>query len=325
MEFLLLGWVLGALPLLGLVLWWWNELRYVVPLKFRASNHVTAKLPPGHMGLPFVGELFTFLWYFKILRRPDDFINSKRNKYGDGVGLYRTYLFGSPSIIACFPMVSRFIFQSDDKFILEWPNLELMGRNSLVVVQGKAHSRLRSFVTNSINRPNALRLIAAQVQTRIVAALNSWAQTGKVKAYKEVKKVTFKNVGKLFKSFEPGPEQDAMDKLFNGLVRGIRVHPFNFPGSAYHYAVQCRNKLNEIFRVELEKKKKENGVGAGNDLMDGLMQMKDEEGNQLSDQEVLDNIVSLVIGGYESTSLASMWGIYYLAKYPDVVQKIRVL
>lgn len=61
-----------------------------------------------------------------------------------------------------------------------------------------------------------------------------------------------------------------------------------------------------------------------NDLMDGLIRMKDEEGKELSDTEVLDNIVSLVIAGYESTSLAIMWSLYYLAKYPNVLQKLRV-
>ncbi|KDP31197.1 hypothetical protein JCGZ_11573 [Jatropha curcas] len=323
MELLFLRWILGALPLLGLVVWRWNEFWYVLPLKFRASNHITAKLPPGHMGLPFVGELFIFLWYFKIVRRPDDFINSKRKKYGDGVGLYRTHFLGSPSIISCSPEVNKFVLQSDDKFILEWTDPNLLGQNSLVVVQGKAHSRLRSFVINSINRPSALRLTAAQVQPRIVAALNSWAQTGKVKAYKEVKKVTYENIGKLFVSLEPGPRLDALEKLFHGVVKGVKAHPFNFPGSAFHHARRCREKLNEIFKVELEKKKKENGVGTRNDLMDGLMQIKDEEGNQLSDQEVIDNIVTLVIAGYESTSLASMWAVYYLAKYPDVLNRLR--
>jgi ent-kaurenoic acid hydroxylase len=59
--------------------------------------------------------------------------------------------------------------------------------------------------------------------------------------------------------------------------------------------------------------------------MDGLMQIEDDEGSQyLSDQEVLDNIVGLVVAGYESTSVASTWAIYYLAKYPHVLAKLRV-
>lgn len=54
------------------------------------------------------------------------------------------------------------------------------------------------------------------------------------------------------------------------------------------------------------------------------MQMKDEQGSKLSEDEVLDNIVSLIIAGYISTSAAIMWALYYLAKYPDVLQKLQV-
>ncbi|XP_044487462.1 ent-kaurenoic acid oxidase 1-like [Mangifera indica] len=319
-----LSWVLGFVPILGWMLWWWNDLRYAAPLKFKYSG-TGARLPPGHMGFPFLGEMISFLWYFKVLRRPDDFINSKRRKYGDGVGMYRTHLFGSPAIIACFPAINKFVFRSDDKFILKWPNIDLMGITSLVAVHGKAHARLRSFVTNAINRPDALRRITEMVQPRIVSALQSWAQKGQLKMYDEAKKVSFENIGKLFVSFEPGPILETMDKWFYGLLGGVRAQPFNFPGTAYHHAIQCRKKLDAIFRVELErkKKKKESGVDTTNDLMDGLMQIEDEEGKKLSDQEVVDNIVSLVVAGYESTAVASMWALYFLAKNPNVLEKLR--
>ncbi|XP_044485149.1 ent-kaurenoic acid oxidase 1-like [Mangifera indica] len=183
-----LSWVLGFLPILGWLLWWWNDLWYAAPLIFRYSGTGT-RLPPGHMGFPVFGEIISFLWYFKVLRRPDDFINSKRRKYGDGVGMYRTYLFGSPAIIACFPSINKFVFRSSDKFIQKWPSVELMGYTSLVAVHGKAHARVRSFVISAINRPGALRRITEMVQPRMVAALQSWAQKGQLKVYNEVKKV----------------------------------------------------------------------------------------------------------------------------------------
>lgn len=74
-----LAWLVGLIPILGCLLWWWNDIWYAIPLKIRYSGTGT-KLPPGHMGFPFLGEMVSFLWYFKILRRPDDFINSKRRK-----------------------------------------------------------------------------------------------------------------------------------------------------------------------------------------------------------------------------------------------------
>lgn len=77
-------------------------------------------------------------------------------------------------------------------------------------------------------------------------------------------------------------------------------------------------------REELEKRKNRENSAPKDDLMESLMQMKDEDGFRLTDNEVLDNIVSLVLGGYMSTSLALMWAVYYLAKYPNVLLKLRV-
>ncbi|XP_012571155.2 ent-kaurenoic acid oxidase 2-like [Cicer arietinum] len=305
----------------GFVLWWWNEYWYVIPLMFKCLNSST-KLPPGHMGFPFIGEMINFLWYFKILRRPDEFINAKRRKYGDGVGMFRTHLFGVPSIIVYTPAAHKYVFFSEDKFKAVWPTVELMGRTSLVSVHGKAHLRVRNFVSNTINRPDALNRIAALVQPRMLHALQSWAQMGKINAKFETQKLTFENIGKLFMGKKPGPLLHSLDKLYQGLLLGVRAYPINIPGFAYHHALQCRRKLEDFFSMELDKRKNDNKVETI-DLMDGLIQIEDDEGDKLSDKEVVDNIVSLVAAGYMSTSLASTWAIYLLAKYPIVLQKLR--
>ncbi|KAK6924950.1 Cytochrome P450, partial [Dillenia turbinata] len=312
-------WVLGAVPVGIVVIWWWNEGWYVL------CSRNGKKLPPGHMGFPFVGETLLLLWYFKVLRRPDDFINSKRRRYGDEVGLYKTKLFGYPSVIAYTPEAIKFVYYNSEAFILQWPNPAIVGNNALVTVHGKAHTRIRNLVTNVLNRPAALRHIALLVQPRIAAALHSWAQKGQVKAYDEIKKVTFENIGNLFVNIEPGPLLDTLDRLFVGLLAGVRAQKLYVPGTAYYHAMQCREELTKIFRAKLKKRKQNrlDGVECRNDLMDGLMDIKDEEGNQLRDEEILDNIVSLIVAGYETTSLVLTWAIYYIAKSPQVFQKLR--
>ncbi|KAF9604857.1 hypothetical protein IFM89_010532 [Coptis chinensis] len=238
--------------------------------------------------------------------------------------MYRTYLFGSPSIIACSPAFIKFVLQSSDLFSQRWPSAALFGQNSLVVVDGKPHSRLRSYVSNSINRPDALRKITKMVQPHIVSSLRSWAEKGRVKGLDEARKITFENICNIFVSFKPGPLLDMMDQYFSGVLGGVRAQPLNIPGTAYYRALQCRKNLMAIFRKELEKRKQSGTTSEDkNDLMEGLMRMRDEEGKLLSDEEVLDNIVTLVLGGYESTSHSIMWALYYLAKHPDVVHKIR--
>ena len=75
--------VLGLLPVVGWVIWWWNEIWYVwsILAKLRRSNSdIKLTLPPGYLGLPFLGETLPFQWFFNIIRRPDDFIKSRIEK-----------------------------------------------------------------------------------------------------------------------------------------------------------------------------------------------------------------------------------------------------
>lgn len=190
-----LGLLFGAAPLLCLAAY------HAADAWYRAAfflAHGKKRLPPGHMGIPFLGETLSLLWYFKHARRPDAFISAKKLAYsssghggdgGDGIGMYRTHLFGSPSVIACSPAANKFVFQSPDSFGIRWPVPELVGVSSVVNVEGGAHARLRGFIIAAINRPSSLRTIAAVVQPRVVAALEAWAAKGSIVAAAEVKKV----------------------------------------------------------------------------------------------------------------------------------------
>ncbi|XP_057806376.1 ent-kaurenoic acid oxidase 1-like isoform X1 [Salvia miltiorrhiza] len=312
-------WVAVVVPLAAL-LWWWNDYWYALPFLLRRGS---SKLPPGYMGLPFLGEMVAFLWYFKVLGRPDDFINAKRSKYGDGVGLYRTHLLGEPMIIVCTPSANKFVLQSESSFALKWVSDELVGKTSLVAVEGDSHTRVRGLVVRAINQPNALRKITLMVQPRVVASLRSWSQRGRITAYNEAKKLIFANTAKYFASFETDRVLDTLDDLFKGVLIGFRAYPLKFPGTAFHHALKCRRKAEAIFREEMETRKKCGASVTKNDLMESLMQMEGEDGKRLSDVEVIDNIVSLVVAGYISTSFSVMWALYYLAKYPDVLLKLR--
>ncbi|KAH6807642.1 hypothetical protein C2S51_028750 [Perilla frutescens var. frutescens] len=314
-------WVAVAVLPLAALLWWWNDYWYALPFLLRRRG----KLPPGYMGLPFLGEMPAFLWYFKLLRRPDDFINAKRRKYGDGIGLYRTYLLGSPTIIACTPSANKLVLQAQSSFEMGWNTVELVGTTSLVAVEGAAHTRVRGLVLRAVNQPDALRKITLMVQPRVTAALKSWSHRGRITVLKEAKKVTLASIGKYFASIETEHVLDTLDDLVKGIINGLKSYPINFPGTALHYALQCRRKAMAIFRQELEKRKQREASASvpKNDLLEALMQMKDEAGRRLSDNEVLDNIVTLIVAGFTSTSVAIMWALYYLAKYPDVLHKLR--
>ncbi|ERN01355.1 hypothetical protein AMTR_s00002p00259110 [Amborella trichopoda] len=188
MELIAMGLFCVILALLAFVLWQWNEAWLMMPLLRDGAN-----LPPGHLGLPFFGEMPKFLWYFKIIRRPDEFINSRKKRYGSQVGMYRCHLFGSPIIIVSDPTTNKFVLQSDHLFQIRWPHRELVGLNSLVSVEGKLHKRLRRCVIDAISQPQSLRQVILKVQPRILNALRLWASKGIIEADHEAKTKTVRH------------------------------------------------------------------------------------------------------------------------------------
>lgn len=185
-----IGLLLGAIPLLALAVWYANDAGHCAAFALKRCWRRRLPLPPGHMGLPFIGESLSLLWYFKLARRPDGFVDAKKKRYGDGAGVYRTHLFGSPTVLVCSPAANKFVLQSSqDAFGIRWPAPELVGVSSIVNVEGRKHARLRGFILAAINRPGSLRTIAEVVQPRVVAALRSWAHKGTITAATEIKKV----------------------------------------------------------------------------------------------------------------------------------------
>ncbi|XP_074264766.1 ent-kaurenoic acid oxidase-like isoform X3 [Silene latifolia] len=227
-------------PLIACLFWWWNELWYVTSVRARCKL-LNAKLPPGHLGVPIFGEYFTFLWYFHFLHRPDRFITSKMDKYGKNVGAYKTFLYGSPAIIACSPSLCKRILTSTTGFKQGWPSSEVLGSHSVITIHGSRHQLIKGLLSTEFNHRDALSLIAQQVQPCIVAALHSWSQIGQINTFFQTKRVALEFMARYMASLEIAPEIDDLEELFSAVTEGIRAQPWNFPGTPYRHALQEEN------------------------------------------------------------------------------------
>ncbi|KAL6007172.1 hypothetical protein ACLOJK_032668 [Asimina triloba] len=314
----------AAAVLLPFLLWclkWITERWHLRGLQDHGTQG--SKLPPGSMGWPLVGELLDFLWCFKFLGRPDDFIAKRKARYGDG-GVYKTHLFGYPTIITCTPQLNKQVLGSmTEEGIVGpgWPSTQLMGSSSVVIVSGAAHKRVRRHLMEAFNSPKALRAMFATAQPILISAFEQWASKGKINAYNETKAVTFCNICDMLVSFKSRPLLDQMERLYRGFMAGVRSMTINVPGTAYHHALKCRKKLTEILQDEVRIRTE--GNIQKQDFLQVLVDSTDEDGSKMTEVEIVQNIVSLILGGYESTSNVMTWALYYLAKYPGVLQKLK--
>ena len=58
------------------------------------------------------------------------------------------------------------------------------------------------------------------------------------------------------------------------------------------------------------------------DILNLLLSVRDENGEGLSDLELRDELISLTIGGHETTAISLTWALYWIHKYPHIYAKI---
>ncbi len=75
------------------------------------------------------------------------------------------------------------------------------------------------------------------------------------------------------------------------------------------------------YRV-IERRRSEAGLAERRDIMSMLLQARTDEGEALSDREVRDELLTLVLAGHETTANSLAWGWERLLRHPDAHQRL---
>ncbi len=62
--------------------------------------------------------------------------------------------------------------------------------------------------------------------------------------------------------------------------------------------------------------------GEESDLLSTLMKAGDEDGQAMSDRQLRDEVITLLLAGHETTAVTLSWAFYLLARHPEVQERI---
>ncbi|KAK2372430.1 ent-kaurenoic acid oxidase [Trifolium repens] len=284
-------------------------------------------LPPGDMGWPFLGNMPTFLKAFKS--DPDSFINNLISRYGR-TGMYRTHLFGNPSIIVCTPETCRKVLTDEENLKLGYPSstTALTGKRSFHGISNHEHRRLRRLITSPINGHEALSSYIGLTEDIAVKHLEELSTMNKpIEFLKEMRKFAFEVITRIFISSDcDHVDLGLVENLYIDLNKGMKSLSINLPGFAFHKALKARKKLVKMLQGVVDQKRKNNNNSNNRekkDMMDLLMEVKDEEGNMLEDEDIIDLLLVFLLAGHESSAHGILWTIIYLLDHPHVLQKAK--
>jgi cytochrome P450 len=85
--------------------------------------------------------------------------------------------------------------------------------------------------------------------------------------------------------------------------------------------VRDRSAIDKIIYTEIAERRSSPDPNRV-DILSLLMSARDEEGNPMTDQELRDELMTMLLAGYETTASAMAWALYWTHHQPEVRNKI---
>ncbi|XP_076934049.1 abscisic acid 8'-hydroxylase CYP707A1-like [Bidens hawaiensis] len=275
----------------------------------------TAKLPPGSLGWPYIGETLQL-----YSQDPNVFFANKQKRYGE---IFKTHILGCPSIMLASPEAARFVLVNQAHlFKPTYPKSKenLIGPLALFFHQGEYHTRLRKLVQGSLSLDNLRRLVP-DIEDIAVSALESWAGGQVINTFHEMKKLSFEvGILVIFGHLEAN-QKEQLKRNYSIVEKGYNSFPTKLPGTPYKKAFLARKRLQKILK-EIISERKEKRV-TEKDLLGCLLNSKDENGETLSEDQIADNIIGVLFAAQDTTASALTWILKYLHDHPKLLEIVK--
>jgi cytochrome P450 len=143
----------------------------------------------------------------------------------------------------------------------------------------------------------------------------------------EMMRLTLDIVGQALFSVDLTHESSTVGPAVTTLVKFLGDYifapfpPLNIPTQRNRRALAAREELDKVVKSIIARRRQQNEDTG--DLLSMLLLARDEEtGQGMSDQQVRDEVMTLLNAGHETTANALVWTWYLLSQHPEVERRL---
>lgn len=283
------------------------------------QNAKSKILPPGPKSRFLIGNF--------PLGSPDPLglLTRWAHEYGDIV-YYRAFHF--PVYFLNHPDLFEYVLVTNrDNFIKGrgfQSNRRIFG-NGLLISEGDFWLRQRRLVQPAFHRDR----IAAYAEVMVAFTermLATWRDGETRDVHQDMMRLTLEIVARALFSADIAAEVDAvgtaLEIFMQQNMRGRMLFPLlrslPTPGNLrYWRAVKRLDRI--VYDIIRERRAERNDNG---DLLSMLLHAQDEDGGRMTDQQLRDEAVNLILAGHETTALALSWTWWLLSCHPEVEARL---
>lgn len=269
-------------------------------------------LPPGP---PFPMPVQTALW----LGRPIGFMEWCDRRYGDVFTL--RLAFGPPTVVVSDPpLVERVLTLAPEQATAGGENAilaPLLGERSVLMLDGAEHLRQRRLLLPFFHGERLRQQVRA-IESIATAEVERWPRRRPFALLPRMRAITFEVILRVVFGIRDPARLDALRSRLDRLLRmgsSWMVLPWVQrdlgPLSPWGRFVRLRASVGALLRDETRRRPAD--AGGVIDLLLGTM----------TEDELVDELVTLLVAGHETTATSLAWCFELLLRRPELVDRLR--
>ena len=274
-----------------------------------------SELPPG----PRVPRLFQMShWIF----RPIPFMRSCAASYGNAFTI--RFIATPPMVFISEPAAIRQVFTGDPA------NLQagranrvlkpIVGSNSILMLDGARHKRERKLLMPPFHGER-MRLYSQMMCEIVDRSIVSWPIGASFPIHPHMQEITLDIILRAVFGVAEG-EQRWRLRLTMVEALGLAGRNPLLLVAAWNRLVRIRREIDRLLYAEIARRRAAAQSDAS-DIMTLLVAARDEEGRPMSDEEIRDEMVTMLVAGHETTATSLAWTIHSLLRNPEALAAAR--
>jgi len=199
--------------------------------------------------------------------------------------------------------------------------------NGIFVSEGDFHRRQRKLMAPSF-QPRHITSYADSMAYYGEFVQQQWSEAETIDVSQAMTGLTMSIIGKVLFDADVFTETDELGAAMtttlahaSHTLSQLFPVPLNWPTKRNRNTRSAIAVLRGRIQKLIEERRAESKER--NDFLSVLLQAKDEDGSYMSDQQIIDESLTLFGAGHETTATALAWVWYLLASHPEIYKKVQ--
>lgn len=273
-------------------------------------------------------------WVFN----PIGYMETNFDRFGDLFGAKIVPTESKPLVLVNHPDAVQYLLTHDTGKQLSAPGEAnklaepLLGKNSVILLSGKQHRARRKLVMPPFHgeRMKAYGELICEITQQVVS---DWAVGETFCARDAMQKITMRVILQAVFGLHDGERYrrletllaDRLNMISSPLTSILVFFPQLMvdlgPNSFARRVKEIVAETDQLLYAEI-RDRRDSLDPERTDVLTLLLLARDEDGNGLTDDELHDELMTLLVAGHETTATALAWALYWIHRQPEVRQNL---